>query len=136
MSRHRVTKIIHFSYGHRLLNYDGECRFLHGHNGVLEVDVEGNDLDQRGMVVDFALIRDHIKGWVDDHLDHRMLLCERDPLVPVLQDRGEPVYVIDRNPTAENIARHIFEQTSGDDIAIAEIRLWETASSYATYRAP
>jgi 6-pyruvoyl-tetrahydropterin synthase len=43
--RHRVTKVIDFCYGHRLLDYQGQCRFLHGHNGRLEIDVESDGLD-------------------------------------------------------------------------------------------
>ena len=52
--KHSVTKIIDFAYGHRLINYDGKCRFLHGHNGILEVDIASDELDDCGMVVDFV----------------------------------------------------------------------------------
>ena len=48
-----VTREITFCYGHRLLRYEGKCRHLHGHNGVLEVDVDTSTLDSLGMVVDF-----------------------------------------------------------------------------------
>ena len=37
---HRVTKTVDFCYGHRLFDYDGQCRHLHGHKGLLAVDVE------------------------------------------------------------------------------------------------
>jgi hypothetical protein len=52
---HRVTKLIDFCYGHRLMNYDGKCRHLHGHNGRLEVDLESRELDRLGMVLDFSV---------------------------------------------------------------------------------
>ena len=42
----------------------GKCRYLHGHNGVLEVDIEGESLDERGMVMDFGEVGDLVKGWV------------------------------------------------------------------------
>lgn len=134
MARHEVMKVIHFSYGHRLMNYDGPCRHLHGHNGVIEVRVGSEALDARGMVVDFGDVRDVVKGWVDANLDHRMLLCRDDPAVPVLQELGEPLYILDDNPTAENIAKEIFERTRERGLAICEIRLWETPSSQAVYR--
>jgi 6-pyruvoyltetrahydropterin/6-carboxytetrahydropterin synthase len=134
MARHQVTKVIHFSYGHRLLHYDGPCRHLHGHNGVIEVHVASETLDELGMVADFSDIRDLVKGWVDENLDHRMLLCRDDPAVEVLQGMNEPVYLFDRNPTAENIAREIFERARERGLPVSEIRLWETHSSYATYR--
>jgi 6-pyruvoyltetrahydropterin/6-carboxytetrahydropterin synthase len=134
MARHLVTKIIHFSYGHRLLNYDGPCRHLHGHNGVVEVRIASDRLDDIGMVADFGEIRDVVKGWVDENLDHRMVLCRDDPAVQVLRELNEPLYLLDGNPTAENIAREIFERTRGRGLPISEIRLWETPSSYAVYR--
>ena len=42
MKLHKVTKVIDFCYGHRLLKYDGKCKNLHGHNGVLEIDISSN----------------------------------------------------------------------------------------------
>jgi 6-pyruvoyltetrahydropterin/6-carboxytetrahydropterin synthase len=134
MSVHRVTRTIDFCYGHRLLNYEGKCRHLHGHNGLLEVDVEAADLDARGMVVDFGEVRDQVKGWIDENMDHRMLLCREDAVVPLLIDLGEPLYLMDENPTAENIARHIFREVRRQGLQVSEVRLWETPSSYATYR--
>ena len=134
MPMHRVTKTIDFCYGHRLLDYAGKCRHLHGHNGLLEVDIEASALDDLGMVMDFGTVRDRVKGWVDDNLDHRMLLCRRDPAAPVLAEMGEPLHLMDENPTAENIARHIFRAVCTEDLHVTEVRLWETPSSYATYR--
>ena len=131
---YKVTTTIDFSYGHRLLNYEGECRHLHGHNGRVEVDIETDETDYRGMVVDFADVKGIVKTWIDDNLDHRMILHRDDPLVAVLTELGEAHYVIDRNPTAENLAAHIHEMTSCDDFNIAEVRLWETSTSYATFR--
>jgi 6-pyruvoyltetrahydropterin/6-carboxytetrahydropterin synthase len=131
---HAITKTIAFCYGHRLLDYAGKCRNLHGHNGLLEVDVETDSLDKRGMVMDFSEVSRLVKGWVDEHLDHKMVLCKRDPLVKVLAKTGEPLYLMDENPTAENLAKHIFEQAKKLGINAAEVRLWETPTSYARYR--
>lgn len=131
---HRVTRSIDFCYGHRLLNHNGQCRYLHGHNGRLEVDIEAEALDDMGMVVDFGKVRDLVKGWIDSNLDHRMILSRQDPVVPVLQGLNEPLYLVDENPTAENLARLIYDQARQLGLNVAEIRLWETPSSYATYR--
>ena len=132
--RHMVTKSIDFCYGHRLLDYSGMCRYLHGHNGRVEVDVEADGLDARGMVVDFIDVRDVVKGWIDDNLDHRMLLRRDDPAVKALTELGEPLHLLDHNPTAENIAGIIFDQARRSGIKVSEVRLWETPTSYATYR--
>ena len=129
----RVTREIDFCYGHRLLNYEGKCRYLHGHNGRAVISIEGEQLDNRGMVLDFSDIKKTVSTWIDDNLDHRMILNRADPIVPILQEMGEPLYLIDDNPTAENIAKLIFEQTRLQDVPIAEVRLWETPRCFATY---
>jgi len=123
-----------FCYGHRLLNYEGKCRNLHGHNGRLEILLAGEKLDSRGMLLDFGDIKRLLKTWIDDHLDHKMLLCREDPLLPVLQSHEQPVFVMETNPTAENIARLIFEQARHLGLPIDEVRLWETERSSSAYR--
>jgi 6-pyruvoyltetrahydropterin/6-carboxytetrahydropterin synthase len=132
----RVTREIDFCYGHRLLNYAGKCRYLHGHNGKAVITVEGSTLDDRGMLVDFSDIKTAVSTWIDDNLDHRMLLHRDDPLAPMLQEMGEPLYLLDQNPTAENIARLIYEQSQKLHLpaAIIEVKLWETPKCFATFR--
>src|ERR1043166_3033339 len=88
----KVTKHIEFCYGHRLLNYEGKCRHLHGHNGRVEVDVEADKLDARGMVYDFSDIKATIKNWIDETLDHRMLLSKDDPVLPALRGATRSPY--------------------------------------------
>ncbi len=102
---HSVTKVINFCYGHRLLNYQGKCQHLHGHNGIVEIEIESDSLDELGMVVDFEEIRKTVKGWIDTNLDHRMILCRQDPVIEFLAQMGEALYLMDENPTAENIAK-------------------------------
>lgn len=131
----RVTRQIDFCYGHRLLNYDGKCRFLHGHNGRAVIAIESSELDARGMVLDFSDIKRVVSRWIDEQLDHRMILHRDDPVVPMLQALGEPLYLLDTNPTAETIARLIYEFTASQGFPIAEVKLWETPQCFATYRA-
>ena len=130
---HSVTKTIDFCYGHRLLNYEGQCKYLHGHNGKLEIDVESKILDDKGMVIDFTVIKETVKTWIDSKMDHRMILSREDPLIPLLEDAGQPIYVMEDNPTAENIAKLVFNQVKSQGIDVKEIRLWETPTSYASY---
>ena len=131
---YRVTREITFCYGHRLLNYDGKCRYLHGHNGKAVITLESDRLDERGMVRDFAEIKRVLRQWIDTNLDHKMLLHRDDPVLPVLQTCGEPVFVMDVNPTAESIARLVFEFARSQGYPVVEVQLWETDSCYATYR--
>ncbi|HEX4148661.1 MAG TPA: 6-carboxytetrahydropterin synthase, partial [Pirellulales bacterium] len=114
----RVTREIDFCYGHRLLNYDGKCKYLHGHNGRAVIAVEAARLDERGMVLDFSDIKDVVSRWIDENLDHRMLLHRDDPAVPMLRAMGEPMYLLDTNPTAENLARLIFDFTASQGFPI------------------
>ncbi|MCH6566886.1 MAG: 6-carboxytetrahydropterin synthase [Nitrospinae bacterium] len=129
-----VTKQIHFCYGHRLLNYDGKCRWLHGHNGLVEIALAAEKLDERGMVYDFTIIKQVVQAWIDEHLDHKMILHRDDPLVSTLQEHGDPLYLLDENPTAEAIARLIYEEAARQGFPVVEVRLWETPTSWAAYR--
>jgi 6-pyruvoyltetrahydropterin/6-carboxytetrahydropterin synthase len=131
----QVTKEIRFCYGHRLLNYQGKCRYLHGHNGRAVITLEAPALDALGMVMDFSHIKRVIGGWIDDHLDHRMILCKDDPALAILKQQGEPVFVIDDNPTAENIAKIIYDFVVREGFPVTEVTLWETDDSYAVVRA-
>ncbi len=129
----RVTREIDFCYGHRLLNYDGKCKHLHGHNGRAVITIESEQLDERGMVLDFSDIKRVVSNWIDENLDHRMILHREDPARESLEKLGEPVFLVDVNPTAENIARLIFEYAKSQGFPIVECRLWETPRCFATY---
>ena len=133
---YRVTREIAFCYGHRLLNYEGKCKHLHGHNGRAVIVLEAQSLDSRGMLVDFVEIKQKVQRWIDENLDHNMLLCRDDPILPVLIEQGERVFVMDANPTAENIARLIFDRTADEGLPVIEVILWETEKCYAAYSTP
>ena len=133
---YRVTREHRFCYGHRLLEYEGKCRHLHGHNGRAVITLESAELDELGMVLDFTQLKRVVGGWIDQALDHKMLLHRDDPVLPLLRQQGEPVFVMDVNPTAESICKLIFDHTEQQGFPVVEVQLWETDSSYATYRAP
>ncbi len=132
---YRVTREIAFCYGHRLLNYQGKCQHLHGHNGRAIIVLQAPGLDDRGMLVDFTEIKRKVQRWIDENIDHTMLLCRDDPILPVLQKHGERVFVMENNPTAENIARLIFERTAAAGLPVVEVVVWETENCHASYSA-
>ena len=78
-------------------------------------------------------IKSVIKTWIDKELDHRMLLHREDPLVQPLKDLGEPLFLLEENPTAENIAKLIFLYAVSQGFQVTRVRLWETFHSYAEY---
>jgi 6-pyruvoyltetrahydropterin/6-carboxytetrahydropterin synthase len=129
-----VTKRLEFCYGHRLLDYDGVCKHPHGHNAIVEIEVRTAVLDARNMVCDFTDIKRAVKGWIDKELDHRMVLRSDDPLVKPLQQLGEPIYLLDSNPTVERIARLIFEYAASQGFPVVRVKVWETPTSFAEYR--
>lgn len=130
----QVTREIDFCYGHRLLDYQGKCKNLHGHNGRVLITLETSSLDGLGMVVDFADIKRVIQKWIDEHLDHRMILRRDDPVVETLLQMGEPLTLVDVNPTAENLAKMIADYGLEQGFPVVEVRLWETPNCSATYR--
>lgn len=128
-----VTREIHFCYGHRLLKHKGMCRHLHGHNGKLEVTLYAKSLDDLSMVRDFDEIKAVVQSWVDEMLDHNMILCKGDPVIPMLAELGERHLVIDQSPTAEVIAKMVFDYAVSKDLPVRSVRLWETPKSSASY---
>jgi 6-pyruvoyltetrahydropterin/6-carboxytetrahydropterin synthase len=130
-----VTKRIDFCYGHRLLEYDGVCKHPHGHNAVAEIEVKTGVLDNRNMVCDFSDIKRIVKGWIDREIDHKMILRRDDPLVAPLAALGEPMFLVDSNPTVEHIARIIFDYASSQRLPVVRVTVWETPTSFAEYRA-
>ncbi|HBO45198.1 MAG TPA: 6-pyruvoyl tetrahydrobiopterin synthase [Planctomycetaceae bacterium] len=130
----QVTREIHFCYGHRLLDYQGKCAHLHGHNGRALITIEADGLDDRGMVLDFTDIKRVVQEWIESHLDHRMILRRDDPAVESLEKLGEPLFLLDENPTAENLARLLFDYAASQGFPVFEVKLWETPSCHAVYR--
>ena len=129
----KVTKVIDFCYGHRLLNYEGKCRYLHGHNARAEVELSSATLDRRGMVTDFNEMKEKLQGWINSSIDHKLLLNKEDPIIPQLTALREPFVPIEGNPTAETIAKIIYDQAKAQRFPVTLVRLWETPSSFATY---
>src|SRR5690348_5037657 len=113
-----------FAAGHALRNYRGKCENVHGHNYRCQVSVNGPQLDEIGLLVDFVELKRVVHS-VLDRLDHQWL------------NEFPPFDVL--NPSAENMARYIYEQVNDgikarDGVRVALVRLWETDTAHATYR--
>jgi 6-pyruvoyltetrahydropterin/6-carboxytetrahydropterin synthase len=114
-----------FAAAHNLRNYHGKCEDLHGHNYKVRVVLAGEELDSTGLLYDFVHLKQVIQGVIRT-LDHKYLneLAPFDTL----------------NPSAENLAWHIYDQSSKqlqktpNGVGIASITVWETETSAATYR--
>lgn len=106
-----ITKRLEFDAGHRLVNHEGKCRNLHGHRWAVEVTISAPSRDAVGRVIDFGEVKKVLGQWIDEHLDHNMILNEDDKEVIAAVSQwcrdGKP-YIVNFNPTSENLAEHLF----------------------------
>jgi 6-pyruvoyltetrahydropterin/6-carboxytetrahydropterin synthase len=128
-----VTREFKFCFGHRLMNYPGKCRQLHGHNGRLLVTVEADKLDPMGMAADFGVLKKGVDSWIDAEWDHAMILKADDPLASVLRDHGSAVVPLDSNPTTENLAKEVYRRARENGLNVVAVQLWETDACSAGY---
>lgn len=136
----QITKIFTFDSGHRLSNYEGKCKRLHGHTYHLEITIKG-ELDERGMVMDFGDLKTIFREDIDSKFDHKIMLKTGDKynktLARALPKEDESICWVDYNPTAENIAKDIMEilqkriQERTTGIEVARVKLYETPTSFA-----
>jgi 6-pyruvoyltetrahydropterin/6-carboxytetrahydropterin synthase len=118
-----------FAAGHALRNYRGKCENVHGHNYRVRVVIEGEQLDEAGLLVDFTEVKRILRGIID-RLDHTFLND-----VPPFDEL---------NPSAENMARYFYQEIGRDlkggarpsPVRVAEVKIWETDTATATYRLP
>jgi len=129
----KVAKEFRFNYAHRLLGAATKCARFHGHSARVLIEMSGKKLDRKGMVLDFFDIKKTIGGWIDSNLDHRMILNRKDPLVKILREAGEPVLALDGNPTAELLARRIFQEARRMKLPVSRVTFWENDGSVAIY---
>lgn len=131
----KVSKTIYFNYGHRLLGGHDKCSRLHGHSARVSIEMTARKLDRHGMVVNFFDIRKTIGAWIERHLDHKMILSRKDPIVKILRKAGEPVVTVNENPTAEMLAKWIFREARRMKLPVSKVTLWENPDSHAVYEA-
>jgi len=115
---HEVKTEAHFSSAHRLLNYEGQCENLHGHNWKVEVYAQGDKLDKSNILIDFKFLKKVLKE-VLDTLDHKFL--------------NELEQFNDLSPSSEMIAKYIFVEIKKHLPQITKVCVWETPTSRASY---
>jgi 6-pyruvoyltetrahydropterin/6-carboxytetrahydropterin synthase len=129
-----ITKEIHFCYGHRLMHHAGKCRHLHGHSVKAAITVAAPDLNEHGMVCDFSELSACAREFIDTELDHNLLMHRDDPLLPALRAANERFMALPEHPTAEYLARMIYDFVKSRGYAVTAVTLWETSSACATYQ--
>ena len=120
---YELTVIVEFEAAHRIVDYPGKCNRLHGHNWSVEVNVVGTKLNDLGMLIDFKELKKEVNQIIN-RLDHYYL------------NEIEAFKIM--NPTAENIAKYIYEELEkskllSEDNRVKSIKVWESPKSTVTY---
>ena len=116
--RMRLDVEFYFAAAHRLPRYQGPCFRMHGHNYKFFIGLEGEVDPATGMIADFGVIKQVVGEQVLARADHQTLNDFLD------------------NPTAENIARWIWEALAPHLDGLVEVRLFEIPDCCVTYRGP
>ena len=111
-----------FAAAHRLVGYKGKCEELHGHNFTVEAFFAGSDLGDNGMLIDFQIIKGHLKD-VIENLDHKYI--------------NDIPFFAERTSSAEHIAMYVYHEIekrlAGQQVSVKEIRVWESEQAWASY---
>lgn len=140
-----ITRRLEFDAGHRIPDHKSQCRHLHGHRYAIEITLSGEIIDREGdaangMVMDFSQVKDLAREHLVDAWDHAFLAYAGDrAVVDFLGSMpGHKTVVLDRVPTAENLARIAFgildaayRDTYGNHLRLERVRLYETPNCWA-----
>jgi 6-pyruvoyltetrahydropterin/6-carboxytetrahydropterin synthase len=140
---HTVTVRHNFETAHRIPVLAGKCESLHGHSWWAEITVTAADLSEDGTVVEFGSFKRALRRWIDEKLDHGVILGDADPLLPILAAHGK-TYQVRGWPTVENVAgllAHIAGllldgQVRAPGAYVSRVHVAETHVNAATWEAP
>jgi 6-pyruvoyltetrahydropterin/6-carboxytetrahydropterin synthase len=117
--------VTNFSAAHRLENFYGKCESLHGHNWKVEVFIQGDRLDEAGLVKDFGVVKAKAREVLGE-FDHQYL--------------NELPAFSQQNPSSENMARYLFGRLgavlNGGGVRVSRVSVWESDTSCASYYEP
>jgi len=132
---YQIEVKVQFRYGHRLLApYEGLCNNVHGEGGTAICFLEGDSLDKNGMLLDFKKAKSKIKEWVDNNWDHAYLHHKDDEIGIYLRDQGFKIFEFQTNPTAENMAKYLFDILRNMALPVKKVGIVESfTNSVAWY---
>lgn len=121
----RISKDFTFSAGHSIRGHTGGCENLHGHNYKVRIHLEAAELDELGMVMDFADLK-AMAAQILGPFDHRVI----NDIPPFDQ----------RNTTAELLSEYIYREVEGRlpdtaRVSVSRVEVWENETSCAVFEA-
>jgi len=128
---------------HRIPRHESKCAAFHGHRYTADITCLAPELDDRGRVIDFGVVKERVGGWIDRTWDHTAILMKDDPdpaiqaLAASNEAHGRPVYWTAAPPTAEvlaaELARVAQELLADTGVEVVRVRLWETPNGWAEW---
>jgi len=119
---YKLTIRTSFAAAHNLINYQGDCENLHGHNWKVDVAVTARELDKAGLGIDFKVLKSEANVVINE-LDHKYL-------------NENPAFV-SVSPSSENISRYLYyrlsERLNNDNIKVESVAVWESDNASACY---
>lgn len=119
---YRLTIQTSFAAAHNLLQYQGDCENLHGHNWKVDVTVAARELDKSGLGIDFKILKAETRRLLET-LDHKYLND-----LPMFKGLS---------PSSENIARYLFEELgrtlNNENVKVTIVNVWESDFACASY---
>ena len=129
-----------FDSAHFLADYRGKCGNIHGHRWRVLLEIESEtlqeDAQERGMCVDFSVLKEELKEIVD-RLDHNFLIEKgtlQEKTMEVLSEEGFSMVELPFRPTAENFARYFYELLEEKGHPVSMVKVYETPNNCAAYR--
>lgn len=134
-----IRKKFKFEMAHQLFDAYSDCckDTIHGHSYILEVFIENDQLDQTGMLIDFTKVKDQIKEYINKW-DHALVMPNTfsQEYIDMLYKYNMKLIIVKYNPTAENMAKDIYEYIASKIWNVSKVRLHETDTGYAEYYEP
>jgi 6-pyruvoyltetrahydropterin/6-carboxytetrahydropterin synthase len=127
-----ITKTFTFEAAHKISNYQGSCRNVHGHSYKLWVTIGAEHLGEDDMVFDFKLLKELVKCKIIDKLDHALILKKNHENMHLFKDFTDKFFYMETEPTAERMVEWMGGQLQPHlpkHVFLAKIVLYETENS-------
>lgn len=143
MTSQTIVRKGSFDSGHRVMNEKMKCFNMHGHTYLYELEFEFSSMEEIGYAIDFKEIKRVACQWIDDLLDHGMIVNPKDEeVIKAAIATGSKIWYMSLNgegeycnPSVENLAKEMFLAMSQlfrsyPDLKIQKITLYETPNCY------